>query len=128
MPEVRAPVYSHVVYDIVPDEELVIRQPDILILEGLNVLQIAPEAREFVSDYFDFSIYIDAEESDIEHWYIERFLTLRRDGVRRSPLVLPPLRRPERGGGRGDGTRHLAGDQREEPGREHRCRRATAPR
>ena len=78
VPEVRAPVYSHVVYDIVPGEELVIRQPDILILEGLNVLQIAPEAREFVSDYFDFSIYIDAEESDIEHWYIERFLSLRR--------------------------------------------------
>ena len=78
VPEVRAPVYSHVVYDIVPGEELVTRQPDILILEGLNVLQIAPEAREFVSDYFDFSIYIDAEESDIEHWYIERFLSLRR--------------------------------------------------
>jgi type I pantothenate kinase len=75
--EVRAPIYSHVVYDIVPGEELVTRQPDILILEGLNVLQITPESREFVSDYFDFSIYIDAEEADIEHWYIERFLSLR---------------------------------------------------
>ena len=76
-PEVRAPVYSHIVYDIVPGEELVVRRPDILILEGLNVLQITPESREFVSDYFDFSIYIDAAESDIERWYIERFLTLR---------------------------------------------------
>jgi type I pantothenate kinase len=77
VPEVRAPVYSHVVYDIVTDQELVVRQPDILILEGLNVLQVNPEHTEFVSDYFDFSIYIDAEEADIEQWYVDRFLTLR---------------------------------------------------
>lgn len=76
-PEVSAPVYSHIVYDIVPDEYEVVRQPDILILEGLNVLQVGNEANEFVSDYFDFSIYIDAHENDIEKWYIERFLTLR---------------------------------------------------
>ena len=79
-PEVTAPVYSHVVYDIVDGEEAVVRQPDILILEGLNVLQVgAPtkgETNEFVSDYFDFSIYIDADEADIEHWYVERFLKL----------------------------------------------------
>jgi type I pantothenate kinase len=75
-PEVRAPIYSHVVYDIIPDQELVVRQPDILILEGLNVLQ-AGGTQEFVSDYFDYSIYIDAEESDIEEWYVARFLTLR---------------------------------------------------
>jgi type I pantothenate kinase len=75
--EVSAPIYSHVVYDIVPGEDLVVRQPDILILEGLNVLQITTESREFVSDYFDYSIYIDALESDIERWYIERFLKLR---------------------------------------------------
>jgi len=78
--EVTAPVYSHVVYDIVEGEEIVVRQPDILILEGLNVLQVgAPtkgETNEFVSDYFDFSIYIDADEADIEHWYVERFLKL----------------------------------------------------
>ena len=73
----RAPVYSHVVYDIVDGEENVVRQPDILILEGLNVLQVGDQASEFVSDYFDFSIYIDAEESHIEEWYVERFLTLR---------------------------------------------------
>ncbi len=74
--EVRAPVYSHVVYDIVPGEENVVRQPDIMILEGLNVLQVGDQASEFVSDYFDFSIYIDAEESHVEDWYVERFLTL----------------------------------------------------
>ncbi|MGA9279610.1 type I pantothenate kinase [Ilumatobacter sp.] len=76
-PQVDAPVYSHVVYDIVDDERVVIEQPDIVILEGLNVLQTGEAATEFVSDYFDFSIYIDAAESDIENWYVERFLTLR---------------------------------------------------
>lgn len=76
-PRVDAPVYSHVVYDIVDDEQVVIEQPDIVILEGLNVLQTGEAATEFVSDYFDFSIYIDAAESDIEQWYVERFLTLR---------------------------------------------------
>lgn len=75
--EVEAPVYSHVVYDIVPGERLVVRQPDILILEGLNVLQVGNDATEFVSDYFDFSIYIDAAEGDIERWFVERFHTLR---------------------------------------------------
>jgi type I pantothenate kinase len=75
--EVRAPVYSHVVYDVVPGEEVVIRQPDIVILEGLNVLQLADGgADEFVSDYFDFSIYVDALEEHIEEWYVRRFLTL----------------------------------------------------
>ena len=76
-PEVRAPIYSHVVYDILPDQELTVRQPDILILEGLNVLQAGGAASEFVSDYFDYSIYIDAEEPDVEHWYVERFMKLR---------------------------------------------------
>lgn len=76
-PRVDAPVYSHVVYDIVDNEQVVIEQPDIVILEGLNVLQTGEAATEFVSDYFDFSIYIDAAESDIEQWYVERFLTLR---------------------------------------------------
>lgn len=75
--EVTAPVYSHVVYDIVDDERVTINQPDILILEGLNVLQVGSESNEFVSDYFDFSIYIDAEEEDIEQWYIDRFQALR---------------------------------------------------
>ncbi len=70
-------MYSHVVYDIVPGEQVVVRKPDIVILEGLNVLQTRSGAPEFVSDYFDFSIYIDADEPDIEQWYIERFLALR---------------------------------------------------
>lgn len=76
---VEAPVYSHVVYDIVEGETAKVCQPDILILEGLNVLQVgAPgnDATEFVSDYFDFSIYIDALEADIEKWYVDRFLSL----------------------------------------------------
>ena len=82
-PEVSAPVYSHLVYDIVPGEAQVIRQPDILILEGLNVLQGGdrqPEdsSRLFVSDFFDFSIYVDAEEAHIKSWYVNRFLSLRR--------------------------------------------------
>jgi type I pantothenate kinase len=77
-PEVLAPVYSHVVYDIVEGQEVAVRQPDILILEGLNVLQVGVDSNEFVSDYFDFSIYIDAEESVIRDWYIERFHALRR--------------------------------------------------
>jgi type I pantothenate kinase len=80
--DVRAPVYSHVVYDIVPDEEIVVRRPDIVILEGLNVLQVGSTvggaANEFVSDYFDFSIYLDADEADVRSWYVERFLTLRK--------------------------------------------------
>jgi type I pantothenate kinase len=79
---VRAPVYSHVVYDIVPGETIVVRRPDIVILEGLNVLQVGNpvggSGSEFVSDYFDFSIYLDAEEADIKSWYVERFLTLRK--------------------------------------------------
>ncbi|MDP1819307.1 MAG: type I pantothenate kinase [Acidimicrobiales bacterium] len=78
--EVRAPVYSHVVYDIVDGEEQVLRQPDIVILEGLNVLQTGAAAgheSRFVSDWFDFSIYVDADEADIERWYVERFFALR---------------------------------------------------
>ena len=74
---VRAPLYSHVIYDVLEDEELVIQRPDILILEGLNVLQVTSSASEFVSDYFDISIYIDADESDILSWFIGRFMKLR---------------------------------------------------
>jgi len=77
----KAPVYSHLHYDIVPNEFITVNQPDILIVEGLNVLQSgrskAGEEQQFVSDYFDFSVYIDAEPEHIEQWYIDRFLTLR---------------------------------------------------
>jgi type I pantothenate kinase len=74
-PEVHAPVYSHLLYDIVPDETQVVRKPDILIIEGLNVL--LPGQGLTVADLFDFSIYVDAHTEDIARWYVERFLTLR---------------------------------------------------
>lgn len=82
VPSVDAPVYSHQSYDIVPDEAQVVDRPDILIVEGLNVLQTrdgqpGKPLRLFVSDFFDFSIYMDAEERDIEAWYVARFRTLR---------------------------------------------------
>lgn len=86
-PRVSCPVYSHVTYDIVSGEEQVIEQPDILIFEGLNVLQSSRSrspSRVFVSDYFDFSIYVDASEDDLRKWYIQRFLTLR-DTAFKSP-------------------------------------------
>jgi len=78
---VHAPVYSHQSYDIVAGEFQVVDRPDIVIVEGLNVLQggdgAGRPARVFVSDFFDFSIYLDADEADIERWYVARFLTLR---------------------------------------------------
>ncbi len=81
-PRVEAPLYSHVAYDIVSERVQSVDAPNILIVEGLNVLQTAAQvagkpARSFVSDFFDFSIYIDADEDDIERWYVERFLSLR---------------------------------------------------
>lgn len=85
--EVIAPIYSHLIYDIVPDQIQTIRQPDIMIVEGLNVLQIGvgsavSDSPVFVSDYFDFSIYVDADEEHIKHWYVERFLTLKQTAFR----------------------------------------------
>src|SRR5215475_6880776 len=82
LPTVRAPVYSHLHYDILPDQFQVVDQPDIMIIEGLNVLQTwddEPEhkPRVFVSDFFDFTVYVDAAVQDVREWYIERFLTLR---------------------------------------------------
>src|SRR4029079_9411305 len=81
-PEVSAPIYSHLVYDIVPDAVQKIRRPDILIVEGLNMLQRGESStgdapRVFVSDFFDFSIYVDADEQYLHQWYVERFLSLR---------------------------------------------------
>jgi type I pantothenate kinase len=79
---VRAPVYSHLTYDIVPGQWKEVDQPDILIVEGVNVLQTAPfpqrgKAVPVVSDFFDFSVYIDAEEAVLRQWYVKRWLTLR---------------------------------------------------
>ena len=82
-PVVRAPVYSHLAYDIVADQYQIVRQPDILIVEGLNVLQ-GPDQRSLeqhrpvVADFFDYSIYVDADVADIERWYIERFTAFRK--------------------------------------------------
>jgi type I pantothenate kinase len=79
---VQAPVYSHLVYDVVPGEAVVVDRPDILIVEGLNVLmpnRLTREGREvpFVSDFFDFSVFLDASEELLEKWYVERFMRLR---------------------------------------------------
>lgn len=76
VPEVRAPIYSHLTYDILPDQERIVHQPQIVILEGLNVLQ-GGGTGTYVSDYFDFSIYVDADPEHIGEWYLDRFLTLR---------------------------------------------------
>jgi type I pantothenate kinase len=80
-PEVAAPVYSHSAYDIVPGEHQVVTQPDVLIFEGLNVLQTAT-APVVASDFFDFSVYLDAAEADIESWFLERFLLLQKTAFR----------------------------------------------
>ena len=79
---VEAPVYSHLVYDVVPGESVSVDRPDILIVEGLNVLlpnrlQKLGKPIPFVSDFFDFSIYLDAHEDDLERWYVDRFMRLR---------------------------------------------------
>jgi type I pantothenate kinase len=77
--EARSPTYSHLTYDVLPaDHDTVVRKPDILIVEGLNVLQVSRGSTAFVSDYFDLSIYVDAEVADVRRWYVERFHTLRR--------------------------------------------------
>ena len=81
-PEVRAPLYSHLSYDIVPGAEIVVRRPDVLVVEGLNVLQPARtrgDGRQglAVSDFFDVSVYVDARTEDIARWYVDRFLRLR---------------------------------------------------
>ncbi|MFV2092517.1 MAG: type I pantothenate kinase [Hyphomicrobiales bacterium] len=87
-PRITAPVYSHLVYDVIPDATITIDRPDILIVEGLNVLQPAPLPRSgklipYVSDFFDFSIYVDADQADIREWYVRRFLRLRETTFRR---------------------------------------------
>ena len=85
--EVEAPIYSHLVYDVVPDEKVVVKRPDIVIVEGLNVLQparVRDDGRTglAVSDFFDFSVYVDAALTDIKRWYVDRFLRLRETAFR----------------------------------------------
>ena len=79
---VRAPMYSHLVYDVIPNRWIEIDRPDILIVEGLNVLQTGRPPKDgkaipYVSDFFDFSVYLDADEDHLLSWYVDRFLTLR---------------------------------------------------
>lgn len=86
-PEVHAPVYSHLSYDIVPGEYATVRRPDVLIVEGLNVLQPARRRPDgtmslAVSDFFDFTVYVDADEHDLRTWYIDRFMLLRATAFR----------------------------------------------
>ena len=91
-PTLEAPVYSHLVYDVLTNEHAVVRRPDILIVEGINVLQAPSRSvddgdarpRQVVSDFFDFSIYVDAAEPDLRRWYVDRFLALR-DTAFRNP-------------------------------------------
>ena len=78
----RAPVYSHLIYDVMPNQWIEVDRPDILIVEGLNVLQTGAPPKDgkaipYVSDFFDFSIYLDADEDVLRGWYVDRFLTLR---------------------------------------------------
>jgi len=84
---VRAPVYSHIVYDVLPNQWIEVDRPDILIFEGVNVLHVGRPPRDgteipFVSDFFDFSVYIDADEDVLQKWYVDRFLTLRETAFR----------------------------------------------
>jgi len=83
----RAPVYSHLIYDVMPNQWIEIDHPDILIVEGLNVLQAGRPPKDgkaipFVSDFFDFSVYLDADEEVLRDWYVDRFLTLRSTAFR----------------------------------------------
>jgi type I pantothenate kinase len=85
--EVEAPTYSHLVYDVVPDHRVVVAHPDIVIIEGLNVLQPARVRADgrtglAISDFFDFSVYVDAATADIRGWYVDRFLRLRETAFR----------------------------------------------
>ncbi len=84
---VRAPIYSHLVYDVMPNQWVEVNRPDILIVEGLNVLQTGRPPKDgkaipFVSDFFDFSVYLDASEDVLRAWYVDRFLTLRETAFR----------------------------------------------
>ncbi|MGO7426368.1 type I pantothenate kinase, partial [Rhizobium ruizarguesonis] len=86
-PDVKAPCYSHLVYDVLPDEYKIVDRPDILIFEGINVLQsrdlpAGGKIVPMVSDFFDFSIYIDAAEEEIHNWYVTRFMRLRETAFR----------------------------------------------
>ena len=120
----RAPVYSHLTYDVMPGEFVTIDRPDILIFEGLNVLQPRDLPKDgkfvpFLSDFFDFSIYIDAEEELIHDWYIARFMRLQGNRLPQSAVLLPPLFAAVGGRRARDRRGPVEQHQPEEPAREH---------
>ena len=127
--EVEAPTYSHLVYDVVPDEKVVVRSPDIVIIEGLNVLQPA-RARDdgrtglAISDFFDFSVYVDAATADIRRWYVDRFLRLRETAFRNPASYFARYGEPHRGRGGRRGAPDLGRGQRPQP----QAERAADPR
>ena len=121
---VCAPVYSHLLYDIVPGEKQMVRHPDILILEGLNVLQTGPAL--MVSDLFDFSVYVDARIEDIEHWYVSRFLTMRSTAFANPASHFHHYADVDRRAGRLRRPRYLAFHQPAQPDREHPADRPRA--
>ena len=123
-PHVTAPVYSHLVYDVVPGETVTIEEPDILIVEGLNVLQTRSPPKDakaipFVSDFFDFSIYIDADETVIHRWYIERFMRLKTTRFRDPRSYFHGYAEVLRGGGAAHRRGPLAAHQPRQFARQH---------
>ena len=121
-PEVRAPIYSHQSYDIIDGERLSIKQPDIVIVEGLNVLQTGPmngTPRLFVSDFFDFSIFVDADHDTIRRWYVDRFLELRQTVFTDPDSYFHRYSHLTREEGRGSGRRDLGWNQRSQFDREY---------
>ena len=113
---VRAPVYSHLIYDIVPNQWIEVDQPDILIVEGVNVLQTGRLPRDgkavpVVSDFFDFSVYIDADEPVLREWYVRRFLALRDTAFTDPQVLLPSLCAAVGRGGHRDRDRDLGAHQ-----------------
>ena len=134
--EVTAPIYSHLVYDVVPDERVVVKSPDIVIIEGLNVLQPARVREDgrtglTLSDFFDFSVYVDAATSDIRQWYVERFQRLRETAFRDPASYFTRYAALSPDAGRRPGRGDLGHHQRPEPRPEHpahpRPRRPGAP-
>ena len=121
---VRAPIYSHLIYDVMPNQWVEVDRPDILIVEGLNVLQTGRlpkdgKAIPFVSDFFDFSVYLDADEDVLQALVRRSLPDAARDGVPRSEILLPPLFQIERRRGGGDRDLDLGPHQSREPAREH---------
>ena len=129
---VAAPVYSHLIYDVVPGETIVVDRPDILIVEGLNVLlpnRLSREGREipFVSDFFDFSVFLDARRGAAGEMVRRALHAAARDGVPRSAQLFPQVRRPRRRRGRGDGALASGGASTSSTCARTSCRRGRAP-